>query len=262
MIQSLKEIMHPELITRTETCEKHGEYTSRCYIGKMWSKCPVCVEEITAEDRRKEAEELNAKRLEAWQRKIGGSGIPERFHDRTLQTFVPETPEQEKALAFCKQYASNFAEVVSKGSSALFVGKPGTGKTHLACGVALQIMQEQNRTVYFTTVMRAIRRVKECWNKANVETESQAVAALAYPDLLILDEVGVQFGSEFERNILFDILNERYEKRKPTILMSNLPREQVITYLGERVMDRLREDGGRLIVFDWDSYRKKLREQA
>jgi DNA replication protein DnaC len=74
-------------------------------------------------------------------------------------------------------------------------------------------------------------------------------------DLLILDEIGVQFGSETERNLLFDVLNERYEDCKPTLLLSNLPKQDVAKYLGERVMDRLREDGGRVVVFDWESHR-------
>ena len=53
-----------------------------------------------------------------------------------------------------------------------------------------------------------------------------------YIHLLILDEVGVQFGSEFEKQLLFDVLNERYEKLKPSILLSNIPREQLADYLG------------------------------
>lgn len=73
--------------------------------------------------------------------------------------------------------------------------------------------------------------------------------------MLILDEVGVQFGSEAEKLILFDVLNERYERCKATILLSNLTATEVKDYLGERVMDRMREDGGKVVVFDWESYR-------
>ena len=56
--------------------------------------------------------------------------------------------------------------------------------------------------------------------------------------------------------MLFDVLNERYEKLKPSILLSNIPSEQLSDYLGERVTDRLRENKGRMIGFNWDSYRK------
>jgi DNA replication protein DnaC len=188
--------------------------------------------------------------------KIKGAAIPERFKDRTLDSYVAQTSGQQKALAFAKEYAQNFDQVIKTGRSAIFVGKPGTGKTHLAIGIALSIMQEQ-RSPVFVTVQRLIRRVKDSW-RTKEETESEVIDAFASPDLLILDEVGVQFGSEFEKQLLFDVLNERYEKLKPSILLSNIPSEQLSDYLGERVTDRLRENGGALIGFNWDSYRKNL----
>ena len=114
---------------------------------------------------------------------------------------------------------------------------------------------QQQQSALFVTVQRLIRRVKDSWHTKE-ETESEVIDAYASPDLLILDEVGVQFGSEFEKQVLFDVLNERYEKLKPSILLSNIPSEQLSDYLGERVTDRLRENKGRMIGFNWDSYRK------
>ena len=43
-------------------------------------------------------------------------------------------------------------------------------------------------------------------------------------------------------------------------ILSNLGREDLTEFLGERVMDRLREDGGRVIPFGWESYRGKAQE--
>ena len=83
-----------------------------------------------------------------------------------------------------------------------------------------------------------------------------------FPELLILDEVGVQFGSETEKLMLFDVLNERYEKRKPCVLLSNLAIDDVKAFLGERVFDRLREDGGEAVAFDWESYRGRKQEAS
>ena len=245
--------------TRQDSCQQHGHFEAKSFtiMGRSmpWSKCPTCMAEEMA--REKAADEAKAReaRLAAWQRKIGQSGIPDRFHDRTLQNFIANAERQRSALAFAQAYATEFDQVMKIGRSALFVGKPGTGKTHLACGIGLQIMREQNRTVLFSTVMRAIRRIKDTWAKGSHESESQAIETLVAPDLLILDEVVVQFGTDFEKNILFDVLNERYEKRRPTILMSNLAVNEVTAYLGERIIDRIREDGGGLIVFDWESHR-------
>ena len=49
-------------------------------------------------------------------------------------------------------------------------------------------------------------------------------------------------------------LIERYENSKSAILLSNLTPTEVKVFLGERVFDRLREDGGKAIAFDWESH--------
>lgn len=235
-------------------CEMHGAFSSRMIFGRLWSSCPICEEERRARDEAEREERERLERLAHWLRRIEYAGIPERFRNRSLQNFTAETEAQAKALAFASGYAERFDEVLETGRSALFIGKPGTGKTHLAVGIGMSAMRD-NRSVLFTTVIRALRRVKDTWNRDSQESESEAVAALTYPDLLILDEVGVQFGSEAEKLILFDVLNERYERRRPTLLLSNLGLNEVRAYLGERIFDRLREDGGEVVVFDWASWR-------
>jgi DNA replication protein DnaC len=246
---------------RTDICEKHGPFQARNLFRTIWSKCQKCsTEEVEAEKLSKENKARSAQ-ITAWQDAIGESGIPERFHNRTLATFKAENEGQCIALAFAKSFADSFGQGPKTGRGAIFLGMPGTGKTHLAVGVGMHLMR-QGRPVLFLTVMRAIRRIKDTWSRGSDESESQAVAALVFPDLLILDEVGIQFGSETEKNLLFDVLNERYERRKSTLLLSNLPLDEVRAYLGERIFDRMREDGGEVVAFGWESHRAKLGEAA
>ena len=256
---SLENLINKDRPTKEVLCIKHNvAYTSTNYIGDHWTECPKCMIEIRDAEAKKQIERDKQAELERQQRrwiaKIGKAAIPERFKDRTLDSYIAKTSGQQTALAFCKEYANNFDEVLKTGRSAIFCGRVGTGKTHLAIGIALSIMQQQ-RSPVFVTVQRLIRRVKDSWHTKE-ETESEVIEAFASPDLLILDEIGVQFGSEFEKQILFDVLNERYEKLKPSILLSNIPKKQLGEYLGERVADRLRENGGKMIPFDWDSHRR------
>ena len=246
--------------TEERNCPEHGAYTSTNFIGEHWTVCPKCMmiqRDKEAKEQLAADEKLRQERIASkWKAKISGAAIPERFKDRTLESYVAKTSGQQKALAFATEYAENFDLVLREGRSAIFLGNVGTGKTHLAVGIALSIMLQQ-RSALFVTVQRLIRRVKDSWHTKE-ETESQVVDVFASPDLLVLDEVGVQFGSEFEKQVLFDVLNTRYENRKPSILLSNIPKEQLSDYLGERVTDRLRENGGKVIGFDWESYRRNI----
>ena len=249
--------IHRPPLEAAHQCEQHGEFVAKCHIGKMWSKCPVCAEEKERQEQERKEQERAKARAQEWQARLGHSGIPLRFHDRTLSGYEAKSADQQAALEFAKEYALGFEQVQKTGRGAIFVGRPGTGKTHLAVGIGLYAMRKFHARVLFMTVQRAIRSVKDTWAKGAQQSESEAIDALVEPDLLILDEVGVQFGSEFERNTLFDVLNERYEMRKPTIFLSNLASDELADFLGERVMDRLREDGGRVIPFAWERYRGK-----
>jgi DNA replication protein DnaC len=241
--------------TRNDHCEIHGPFVSKQYLGRIWQTCPKCAQ--IADLERKAEEQANAVKQAALRKahNLAKAGIPQRYLDRTLDNYHVSHAGQQRAMDFCRHYVTHFEEALKTGRGAMFVGSTGTGKTHLCLGIAHALLDTGNYRVYFTTTLRAIRRIKDTWGRTSGETEAQAVAALVSPDLLILDEVGVQFGSETEKNLLFDVMNERYERRKPTIFLSNLTKDGVRDYLGERVFSRLREDGGKYIAYDWDDYR-------
>lgn len=245
-------------------CPQHGAYTAYSLqshkSGKpdYWSGCVQC---LALADQKNLREAIIAQRREQqesiWKKRLGRAAIPQRFADRSLQNYVPPSPAAEKALRICIDFADNFDAACQTGRSLVFCGNVGTGKTHLACGIARQVMA-QGRQAVFSSVLRAVRMVKDTYHRDSKKTEDQVIQELTEPDLLILDEIGVQFGSDTEKMLLSDIINSRYELIKPSILISNLGLQDLDDYLGSRVMDRLREGGGKAIVFDWGSYRKMI----
>ena len=233
--------------TQVVQCATHGAYTSINWLGTVWSKCPKCIEaEQEAEQAERHKREMAA-RLLACQ-------IPDRFTDCTLDNYEVSNEAQSKVLDFSRKFAENFAQARRVGQCVLFIGSTGTGKNHLSVGIAKAVMA-RGYSAHHTTTLRAVRRIKETWAKGASETEGQAVAAMVSPDLLILDEVGMQFGSDIERTLLFDLLNDRYERMRPTLFLSNLDLEGVKAYLGQRIFSRLRECGGRYFPFTWGDYR-------
>lgn len=74
-------------------------------------------------------------------------------------------------------------------------------------------------------------------------------------DLLVLDEVGVQMYSQYEKVILHQISDRRTAMLKPVIVLTNLTEAELTQTTGERALDRLRMGGGMWVIFGWKSHR-------
>lgn len=240
------------------SCETHGAFAAYMYPNcQEWSTCPKCRDEEHEARRQAEfAERRRDAELQDQRRLVAAAEIPLRFADRTIENFVAHTDGAKRAVTVARSYVQDFQENRKDGASLIFCGGVGTGKTHLAIGIANAVLEMKLR-VRFVSVMNAVRTVKETYSKGSDDTEREALNEFIYPDLLVLDEVGVQFGSDTEKMILFEIINGRYEQMKPTVVISNLAKEALGEFIGERSIDRLRENGGRLVVFDWASYRRQ-----
>jgi DNA replication protein DnaC len=241
-------------------CEQHGIYETKTTVifGKEFSvRCPLCQADENERIERERLKINSANKTHRIEKLLSQSAIPPRFKNRSFENFNTDTPEKKQAMQMCRSMALNFDECLKHGTSLLMCGKPGTGKSHLSVAFAIEVIN-QGRSAAYTTVLRAIRSIKDTYRKNSELTEQQAINAFISPDLLVLDEVGVQFGSETEKMYLFEILNGRYENQKPTIVITNLSPDEVSDYLGERVIDRLSEGGGGTLVFDWESYRSKV----
>lgn len=242
--------------TRTEQghCETHGEFEARFFsLNDRWvgGKCPTCSE---IESKQKEQQEHEEREAERKRRLFQSAGIPPRFVDATLANYKPTTDKAQTALGHCQRYVETWAERREKGSSLILCGSVGTGKTHLACGITQELIRRYSCRVIYTTVAQAVRRVRSTYSRNAQETEEMVLDEMIRVPLLILDEVGIQSGTEHEHGVLFEIINGRYASVRPTIVISNLGIKDLSGAIGERLVDRLRENGG-AINFTWQSYR-------
>lgn len=236
-------------------CGTHGAFEGIKLMGRG-PFCPECVANQHPEEAARQQADWEQRRIAARaQLLIGRAAIPPRFKDRRLDNFNPHAPGPAAALEIAQEFVGGFKACLETGRSLIFCGGVGSGKTHLAVGICHGIIA-QDRMAVFTSVLGAIRSIKETFRKGSERTEADAIRSFIDPDLLVLDEVGVQFGSDTEKMYLFEIINGRYENLRPTIVISNLAKDALAEFLGERAIDRLREGGGRMVVFDWPSYRR------
>ena len=247
----------------TKICDHHGEFISKVrkvpLINKTFeSRCPACEQENLEKNQKEEAEKEKQENFMKIKSLFHGAAIPKRFESKSFETYIANGEKEKYALKVCKKYADNFEARLEAGGGLVLCGMPGTGKTHLAAAIANQVISENMNTVVFSSVISAMRRVKSTYSRDSIESEDYAIKSFTSPDLLILDEVGVQFGSDAEKIILFEIINIRYQDMKPTILISNLSIDDLKDYIGDRVIDRMYEGKGAVISFDWESYRKNI----
>ena len=240
-------------------CPEHGEYHSiKISFGLqgIHAECPKCFAGKMRAEGIKSSEKIRAELVENSMKIIAkDADIPLRFAGKNLENFIASTKRQEHVLGVATRYAECFHDALKTGRSMIFSGSPGTGKTHLAIGIALSVIRS-GHTAKFISTINDIRRVRETFRKGSEETERQVIEAFSIPDLLVLDEVGQQYGTDGEKVTTFDLINARYEALKPTIVVSNLSIDGVRTHLGDRAFDRLREGGGVALAFDWESFRK------
>lgn len=246
------------LSKREVVCESHGVYVAMTvkHNGAAFETgCPACREE---KDRAERAAKMEDERKAAAIRRVEAmldqAAIPLRFADKGFDTYRADTAGQQRAVDKARQYADQFPQRMRDGGGLILTGAKGTGKTHLAIAIGRDVIERHGCSFLFLTVSRLIGAIKETFGRNAERSERDIYRELSDVDLLALDEVGVQNGTDFERDVIFEVINRRYEKMKPTILLSNLPPTEIESAIGERSMDRMRE-GGIAIAFTWDSYR-------
>jgi len=232
-------------------CDKHKkkyESVAVKLLGKIICRpCPDCMA-----DRRKRCAPASEKTGEQkFNEVILSQGRIEGRHAHcTFDSYAAISDGQKKALRATQKYANDILN--KKAHGLILSGGRGTGKNHLACSIAISLIEKGSRAQIWTAE-DMVAGIRCHYNPNSGKTSGQVISDLKNLDLLIIDEI--RRYDEKECALLFGIINGRYERLKPTMVMSNLDIDGIKQVISAPGYDRLREGGGKHVSFDWGSYR-------
>lgn len=167
-----------------------------------------------------------------------------RFEDFDLSWYPAESEDKkehpraimEKILIVCKDFSKNFD---SSDDNLLFTGPTGLGKTFLSSCIANELIGRGVSVIYQSAgvVFSLLDRVK--FSKNTEDADIYTAKRLIDCDLLILDDLGTEFISDFSSSELFRILNTRLLTRKKTIISTNLSLADIKRIYTERTLSRI-----------------------
>jgi DNA replication protein DnaC len=162
-------------------------------------------------------------------RLVDAAGIPPRYRHCRLSSFqIPSESDAVRnqltqARTIAQQYADGF--LVEGGrfreSGLLFLGPPGVGKTHLAVGVLVDVVERFRVHARFAEFTSLIHQIQATFDPGSPESKREILDPLVDAELLVLDELGSQQPTPWVRDVLYLIINHRYTHRLPTLFTTN-----------------------------------------
>lgn len=147
-----------------------------------------------------------------------------------------------RILNYCKNYAENFT---GNGKSILMRGATGLGKTHLSLAIANEVLEKGYYAVYVSAPSILSRLENSHFDYNNTE-EEYLMQTLCDCDLLIIDDLGTEFATNYTKSAIYNIFNNRLLKNKPVIINTNMTIRELESAYSQRFVSRVMGECDRL----------------
>ena len=187
--------------------------------------------------------------------------------DKTIRNFNVRVPGVQKAAKAARDFAS------APAGWLVLLGPVGCGKTHLAAAIANDCFDRLDMVVLFVTVSDLLDHLRATFEPSSAITYDEQFSRMRDAELLVLDDLGAHYSTDWAREKLFQLLNYRYNmagsrdsrtgrRRAMTVVTSNLFELHGVE---ERIRSRLMDTGiSQVVSFGQDvgDYRPRLRPKA
>jgi len=136
---------------------------------------------------------------------------------------------------YCKDYSADFS---TESPNLYFYGDTGLGKTHLSLAIADKVVKKGYNVVYGSAQNLLSKIEREKFGKSD-DPDGTTEEKLLDCDLLILDDLGAEFSTQFTVSAIYNIVNTRINAGLPTIISTNLEYEEIEKKYSQRIASRI-----------------------
>ena len=265
-------ILHliPMNIENTYTGEDGLLYCTKCHTRRctkdpvpiLGKRMPITCECMREEERKEKERMAQEEKLARLDKLRGASLLGDRYKDATFdKTDLARPADFQKAFQRCRKYCQIPDQALEHGYGMYIYGDSGTGKTHLTACMCNELMAQMHQCL-FTNFFEISKLIRSTWN-GNADSES-IVKRICEVDFLFLDDLGTEIVTKngednWLQGQVFDIINKRYNNKKPTIFSSNYSMNELIADRGlmKKTVDRIGEMSTAMVKLTGESYRRK-----
>jgi DNA replication protein DnaC len=203
---------------------------------------------LEAIEGRKQARPCSCRGENIARERLESAGIPERYRADNFRNFDDfETPALVNAKRVAREFVDSYPVVES---GLLFVGPAGRGKTHLACAILTELVVTKGVSALYADFSDLLLRIQTSFRPDADSSKESVLTPYADAELLVLDELGASKPHPWVLDVLYNLLNTRYNRKRITIATSNFEdepdsasgeREKLEDRIGYRLRSRLYE---------------------
>ena len=245
-------------------------HTLRVYVSDDKTFCARCLCKCQSDQIEKEKElEAIRRNLEEFYDRQRLSLMGDRYKDCRLSTAVI-TEHNRAAYARAKRYVEYAADMRRENIGLYFYGDNSSGKTYITACICNELLRKGYRCIY-TNFARILSEIRSGYSGDGIG-ELDIMRKLMTCDFAFLDDFGKEFiGREYNRSAakwaeekLFEMINARYNSKRPTVFSSNYAMDELVSKLGldKAIVERVNEMSTRVIRLEGDDFRtEQLRFQ-
>lgn len=247
--------------TRTSTLlNSERKEITFTFCGRTFKVKAMSEREQAEYKRAKEREKAEERKRNLERLKIN-SLIDEKFKECNFDNFII-TNENKKLFKFARYYVDNFSEMKNNNCGLLLFGRPGSGKSYLSFCIANALLEKYISVIAITS-NGLLQKIRELSTFGNTELNS-LYRSMEQVSLLIIDDLGAESNSEYNKSKIYEVIDARYRANKPIIITTNLNPSDFKRKLTSqdgvaRTFDRIAEMC-EMVEMNYKSFRQKKKE--